>query len=163
MAGPVGSGTPLVIVFIMEAVEVASRILIVDDETLLLRTLSNALRDAGYEVLSAGTADDGEALLRSQDAGVDLMVLDVKLPDRSGLDLLQAQRELGYAGRVIVMTAFDQPESERRCRQLAVDHYLRKPFDLEAMLGLIRGLLGGSGSDQVVGGSRTNNDRHGRG
>lgn len=147
----------------MEAVEVAYRILIVDDETLLLRTLSNALRDAGYEVLSAGTAGDGETLLQGLDADVDLMVLDVKLPDRSGLDLLQVQRERGYPGRVIVMTAFDQPESERRCRQLSVDHYLRKPFDLEVMLGLIRSLLGGSGSDQVVGGSRMNSDRHGRG
>ena len=121
-------------------------VLIVDDETLLLRTLSNALRDAGYEVLPAGSAGDGESLIERQGGNVDLMVLDVKLPDRSGLDLLEAQRVRGYAGPVIVMTAFDNPESERRCRQLLVNHYLRKPFDLEAMLGLIRGLLGGSGS-----------------
>ena len=129
----------------------AWKVLIVDDETLLLRTLSNALRDAGYEVLPAGTAGDGEALLEGRTGDVDLMVLDVKLPDRSGLDLLQTQRERGYSGRVIVMTAFDNPESERRCRQLSVDHYLRKPFDLEAMLGLIRGLLGGSGSGLEAG------------
>jgi DNA-binding response OmpR family regulator len=135
---------------------VAQKVLIVDDETLLLRTLSNALRDAGYEVFPAGTAGDGEALLKGPGAEVDLMVLDVKLPDRSGLDLLQGQRERGYDGRVIVMTAFDSPESERRCRQLSVDHYLRKPFDLEAMLGLIRGLLGGSGSSAAAGARGTN-------
>lgn len=134
----------------------AQKVLIVDDETLLLRTLSNALRDAGYEVLPAGTAGDGEALLKGQGGDVDLMVLDVKLPDRSGLDLLQGQRERGYVGRVIVMTAFDSPESERRCRQLSVDHYLRKPFDLDAMLGLIRGLLGGSGSSAVAGARGSN-------
>lgn len=124
----------------------AQTVLIVDDETLLLRTLSNALRDAGYRVHPAGTAGDAEALLKRGEEQVDLMVLDVKLPDRSGLDLLESQRKDGYAGRVIVMTAFDNPESERRCRQLSVDHYLRKPFDLETMLSLIRGLLGGSGS-----------------
>lgn len=134
----------------------AQKVLIVDDETLLLRTLSNALRDAGYEVLPAGTAGDGEALLSGQAGDVDLMVLDVKLPDRSGLDLLQGQRDRGYSGRVIVMTAFDNQESERRCRQLSVDHYLRKPFDLDAMLGLIRGLLGGSGSSTAAG-ARGNN------
>ncbi len=134
----------------------AQKVLIVDDETLLLRTLSNALRDAGYQVLPAGNATDGEALIEGQGGAVDLMVLDVKLPDRSGLDLLQSQRERGYAGRVIVMTAFDNPESERRCRQLAVDHYLRKPFDLEAMLDLIRGLLGGSGSGPNLGDVRRN-------
>ncbi len=124
----------------------AHTVLIVDDETLLLRTLSNALRDAGYEVLPAATAGEGEQLLHGPGSSVDLMVLDVKLPDRSGLDLLESERGRGYSGHVIVMTAFDNPESERRCRQLRVDHYLRKPFDLEAMLGLIRGLLGGSGS-----------------
>lgn len=140
----------------VEVLAAVNKVLIVDDETLLLRTLSNALRDAGYQVLPAGTAGDGEALLDGQSGDVDLMVLDVKLPDRSGLDLLQSQRDRGYSGRVIVMTAFDSPDSERRCRQLSVDHYLRKPFDLEVMLGLIRGLLGGSGSDHAVGGSRTN-------
>ena len=140
----------------LEALEVAQTILIVDDETLLLRTLSNALRDAGYEVLPAGSAGDGESLIDRQGGNVDLMVLDVKLPDRSGLDLLESQRGRGYSGRVIVMTAFDNPESERKCRQLSVDHYLRKPFDLEAMLGLIRGLLGGSGSDSGTEGLGTN-------
>ncbi len=135
---------------------VPQTVLIVDDETLLLRTLSNALRDAGYQVLSAGSAGDGDALMTRGGDDVDLMVLDVKLPDRSGLDLLQAQRDRGYSGQVIVMTAFDNPESERRCRQLSVDHYLRKPFDLETMLGLIRGLLGGSGSGSGDGEPGTN-------
>ncbi len=141
---------------LVEVVVVPQTVLIVDDETLLLRTLSNALRDAGYQVLSAGSAGDGTALLAGSRGNVDLMVLDVKLPDRSGLDLLQAQRDLGYQGQVIVMTAFDNPESERRCRQLSVDHYLRKPFDLETMLGLIRGLLGGSGSGPGAIGPGTN-------
>lgn len=124
---------------------VAATVLIVDDETLLLRTLSNALRDVGYEVLSAGNAEGGEALLESRLGDVDLMVLDVKLPGRSGLDLLEGQRKRGYQGPAIVMTAFDNPESETRCRRLAVDRYLRKPFDLETMLGLIRVLVGENG------------------
>ncbi|MBK8230127.1 MAG: response regulator [Candidatus Eisenbacteria bacterium] len=123
----------------------AATVLIVDDETLLLRTLSNALRDDGYEVLSAGSAEGGEALLESRMGTVDLMVLDVKLPGRSGLDLLEGQRKRGYVGPAVVMTAFDSPDSEGRCRQLAVDRYLRKPFDLEAMLGLIQNLLSGRG------------------
>ena len=123
----------------------AATVLIVDDETLLLRTLSNALRDVGYEVLSASSAEGGEALLESRTGSVDLMLLDVKLPGRSGLDLLEQQRRQGYVGSAIVMTAFDSPDSEGRCRQLSVDRYLRKPFDLEAMLGLIHDLLEGRG------------------
>lgn len=116
-------------------------VFIADDEALLLRTLSNALRDGGYEVLSAQSAASGEALLSDRGHAVDVMVLDVKLPDRSGLDLLEGQRERGYTGPVIVMTAFDSAESERRCRQLSVDRFIRKPFDLVEMLDLIGGLV----------------------
>jgi two-component system response regulator AtoC len=138
---------------LMKASEIAPRVLIVDDETLLLRTLSNALRDAGYRVLPAGSASDGEALLEGAGGVVDLMVLDVKLPDRSGLDLLQTQRERGYSGHVIVMTAFDNPDSERVCRALFVDHYLRKPFDLAKMLELVRELASGAGDRTTTEGS----------
>ena len=119
-------------------------VFIADDEARLRRPHSAAPRDADFEVLSAQSAESGETLLSDREADVDLMILDVKLPGRSGLDLLQSQREKGYAGPVIVMTAFDNSESERRCRQLSVDRFLRKPFDLDAMLDHVRGLLRGS-------------------
>ena len=130
-------------------------VFIVDDETLLLRTLSNALRDEGFEVFSAQSVEGGISVLSDLEQNVDVMVLDVKLPDRSGLDLLEEQRNSGYDGPVIVMTAFDSPDSERRCRQLSVDSYLRKPFDLDAMLGLIRGLVEGSGVGSGANGKST--------
>jgi len=130
-------------------------VFIVDDETLLLRTLSNALRDEGYEVFSAQSVEGGASVLSELEQDVDVMVLDVKLPDRSGLDLLEEQRTGGYVGPVIVMTAFDSPDSERRCRQLSVDSYLRKPFDLDAMLGLIRDLVEGNGIGSSANGNGT--------
>lgn len=120
-------------------------VFIMDDETLLLRTLSNALRDQDFRVLSAQRVADGQAVLAADGGDVEVMVLDVKLPDGSGLDLLEAERKSGYSGPVIVMTAFDNPESERRCRQLAVDHYIRKPFDLGEILGLVQELTRGNG------------------
>ncbi|MEZ4648895.1 MAG: response regulator [Candidatus Eisenbacteria bacterium] len=122
-----------------------STVFILDDETLLLRTLSNALRDEGFRVLSAQRVTDGREVLAMDGEDVELMVLDVKLPDGSGLDLLEHQRKSGYSGPVIVMTAFDNPESERRCRQLSVDHYIRKPFDLGEILGLVQELTRGNG------------------
>ncbi|MCA9754217.1 MAG: response regulator [Candidatus Eisenbacteria bacterium] len=122
-----------------------STVFILDDETLLLRTLSNALRDEDFRVLSAQRVTDGREVLAMDGEDVELMVLDVKLPDGSGLDLLEQQRKSGYSGPVIVMTAFDNPESERRCRQLSVDHYIRKPFDLGEILGLVQELTRGNG------------------
>ncbi len=123
--------------------DVNPTVFIMDDETLLLRTLSNALRDEGFHVLSSQRVTEGGTVLKG--AEVDLMVLDVKLPDGTGLDLLEERRKQGYTGPVIMMTAFDNPDSERRCRQLSVDHYLRKPFDLDEMLGLIQELTRGNG------------------
>lgn len=120
------------------------RILIVDDEVLLLRTLSNALREGGFDVLVASSAEEAERKLENAEP-VDVLVLDVKLPGKSGLDLLGERRAAGFKGKVVVMTAFDNPDSERICRALSVDHYLRKPFDLEKLLDLVRSLSGNSG------------------
>ncbi|MFB3909895.1 MAG: response regulator [Candidatus Eisenbacteria bacterium] len=128
----------------MRLPELAPRILLVDDEVLLLRTLSSALREDGFDVLAASSAEDAERQL-GEAGGVDLLVLDVKLPGKSGLDLLRERRDAGFRGRAVVMTAFDSPDTERVCRALAVDHYMRKPFDLERMLGVVRGLAGGAG------------------
>ena len=120
------------------------RILIVDDEVLLLRTLSNALREGGFEVLVASSAEEAERKLENGEP-VDLLVLDVKLPGKSGLDLLGDRRAAGFEGKVVVMTAFDNPDSERVCRSLSVDHYLRKPFDLEKLLDLVHSLTAEAG------------------
>ncbi|HEX9156892.1 MAG TPA: response regulator [Syntrophales bacterium] len=110
-----------------------------DDEVLLLRTLSNALREDGFEVLAASSAEDAERQMTAAGT-VDVLVLDVKLPGKSGLDLLRERRDAGFRGRAVIMTAFDSPDSERVCRSLSVDHYLRKPFDLEKLLSLVRTL-----------------------
>jgi DNA-binding response OmpR family regulator len=118
---------------------VTPRVLLVDDEVLLLRTLSNALREDGFDVLAASSAEDAERQMAAAGT-VDVLVLDVKLPGKSGLDLLRERRDAGFQGRAVVMTAFDSPDSERVCRSLSVDHYLRKPFDLEKLLNLVRTL-----------------------
>jgi len=123
---------------------VSSRVLLVDDEVLLLRTLSNALREEGFEVLAASSAEEAERKVPDVES-VEVLVLDVKLPGKSGLDLLRTFREAGFTGRAVVMTAFDSPDSERICRALSADHFLRKPFDLSVLLTLVRQLASGAG------------------
>jgi DNA-binding response OmpR family regulator len=135
-----------------EVSKVSPRVLLVDDEVLLLRTLSSALREDGFDVLAASSAEEAQRQL-AQSGGVDVVVLDVKLPGKSGLDLLRECRAEGFQGRAVVMTAFDNPDSERVCRALAVDHYLRKPFDLAKMLELVRELASGAGDRTTTEGS----------
>jgi DNA-binding NtrC family response regulator len=142
----------------MSEVLMAKSILIVDDERLLARTLSSALKEAGYKAVSAASAEQAEKQLFS-DQVFDLVILDYRLPKSSGLALLEKMREKQVSGRVILMTAFGSPEVRAEARRLQVDKFVRKPFDLSRMLTEISDLIG------VPPESNTSQDsyRHGRG
>jgi DNA-binding response OmpR family regulator len=120
-------------------------VLIVEDERLLARTLSSALRDIGYETVVAHTAESGgRQWLRSD--GFDLVILDNRLPKQSGLELLRDARDRGRGSKVIFMTAFDQRGVQTEAEELRVDRYVRKPFDLDSMLETVRDLIGAAGN-----------------
>jgi DNA-binding response OmpR family regulator len=111
---------------------VKQRVLIVEDEALLARTLAQAFRERGYEVRQARSAEEARGIL-AEGAGFDLMLLDNRLPGQSGLDFL-AQIGKPEGTRVVLMTAYGTEETRRRSRELGADIYLRKPFDLEAVM-----------------------------
>lgn len=108
------------------------RVLIVDDEALLVRTLSQAFRDAGYEVASAGSAEEAEEVLGNE-AAFDLLLLDNRLPGKSGLDLLEGLGALPETS-IVLMTAYGTDETYQRSVSLGTALYLKKPFDLKALL-----------------------------
>jgi CheY-like chemotaxis protein len=111
---------------------VKHRVLIVDDEALLVRTLTQAFRGAGYDVVAAGSAEEALDVL-SHEAPFDLLLLDNRLPGQSGLDLLE-QLERPLEVRVVLMTAYGTDETYKRSQALGADLYLTKPFDLQALL-----------------------------
>lgn len=121
-------------------------VLIVDDERLLARTLSKALKEAGYRTATAGTAEQAEKQIFS-DQTFDLVVLDNRLPKSSGLGILERMRESNIESRVILMTAFETPDVKAHAKRLKVDKYVRKPFDLTRMLHEIEDLVGGADGD----------------
>jgi DNA-binding response OmpR family regulator len=115
-------------------------VLIVEDETLLRRTLASALREAGYRAITADSAEEAEPHLFPQ-ADVDLVVMDNRLPKATGISVLERLRENGAPCFVILMTAYDQAEVRQAARKWA-DVYVVKPFDLEIMLSEVARLLG---------------------
>ena len=120
---------------------VSKRVLIVEDERLLARTLSSALRDAGYDTVIAHTAESGgRQWFRSDD--FDLVILDHRLPKQAGVDLLKDARERGNKSKVIFMTAFDSRGVKAEAERLEIGRYVRKPFDLDSMLGYVADLIG---------------------
>jgi DNA-binding response OmpR family regulator len=114
--------------------------LIVDDEALLTRTLSQAFRDAGFEVSSAGSAEEAAGIY-AHNAPFDLLILDNRLPGKSGLDLLGSVDRTERT-RVVLMTAYDTVDTHKRSVELGVDLYLKKPFDLESLLRMASELVG---------------------
>jgi DNA-binding NtrC family response regulator len=110
----------------------AQRVLVVDDEPLLLRSLSHALQEAGYEVEMARTGLEArDALERS---AFDLLLLDHNLPDESGIHVLQAAHAVDPRLPVVMITAAATfPGAVQAVKEGAYD-YLAKPFELELVL-----------------------------
>jgi DNA-binding NtrC family response regulator len=115
-------------------------ILIVDDERLLTRTLSNALKEAGYKTATATTVETAEKQIFSG-KGFDLILLDNKLVKKSGLDIVKKMRDKDVQAKVILMTAYDSPEVRSEAKRLKVSRYIKKPFDLPSMLDTVREVI----------------------
>ena len=117
-------------------------VLIVDDEPLIARTLSNALREAGFDTRTASTAEAAEKTLFGASDTVDLIIVDNRLPNGSGLGLLKRLRSKKPDVKLILMTAFDSPEVKAEARRLGVHRYVKKPFDLGRMIAEVEDLVG---------------------
>ncbi len=115
------------------------RILIVDDEQSLLEQLRRTFEKQRYLV---GTALDGdEALEKLFDTPVDLIILDIMLPRRDGLSVLQTIRKTGDNTPVLMLTAKGDIDDKIKGLDLGADDYLAKPFSLDELLARVRALL----------------------
>jgi DNA-binding response OmpR family regulator len=115
------------------------RVLIVEDERKLAQVLSSALRAEHYDVVVAATGEDG--FYRASAEQFDLVVLDLMLPGRSGLEILQTLRQRHIETPVLILTARDGVEDRVLGLDLGADDYLMKPFALPELLARIRALL----------------------
>lgn len=107
----------------------AEKILIVDDENLIRWALRKELEREGYEVFEAGTAHD--AMKAFLEEVFDLIILDVKLPDDSGMNLLRKIKDMEDSPDVIMITAFGNVSGAVEAMKLNALDYITKPFDLE--------------------------------
>lgn len=113
-------------------------ILVVDDERLVRWSLARRLARAGFAVLEAGNGKEALVLAAQ---GVDLVVLDLRLPDADGLSLLQQIRRANPECAVVMMSAFATPERLQEARDLGALHFALKPFDVERLVDLVEGAL----------------------
>ena len=114
-------------------------VLIVDDDRALRHALASILQGAGYSVQQA--ADGEEALRHLRGEPSDVLLLDVNLPDMSGLDVLKEVRALVASPQVVMMTADDTPETLVRAIEGQACRYLRKPFAPAQIVGVVEEVL----------------------
>jgi two-component system, OmpR family, copper resistance phosphate regulon response regulator CusR len=115
------------------------RVLVVEDERKLAEVLASALQAERYDVVVATTGEEG--FYRASAELFDLVLLDLMLPKRSGLEILQTLRQRRIETPVLVLTARDGVDDRVKGLDLGADDYLVKPFALPELLARVRALL----------------------
>jgi two-component system response regulator MprA len=115
------------------------RVLVVDDEPPVRESLERAFRLEGYEVLQA--ADGREALTAVRECAPHALVLDMRMPRLTGIDVCRTLRSCGDRTPVLVLTARDAVTDRVEALDAGADDYLVKPFELDELLARLRALL----------------------
>jgi DNA-binding response OmpR family regulator len=125
------------------------RILVVEDDAPLASILVRTLREESYAVDQAFDGQEGEWL--AFENPYDLIVLDLMLPRKNGLDVLKSLREGGVNTPVLILTARDTKEDVVAGLDRGADDYLTKPFDLDVLLARVRALFRRPEANETVG------------
>ncbi|MGB8951292.1 MAG: response regulator [Candidatus Aminicenantales bacterium] len=114
------------------------KIVVIDDDESIRKTFFLILNKK-YRVYLA--KDSQEALARFKNGKIDLLIVDLKLPNLNGLEIVSRFRELGYKGEVILISAYSEQVDLEQFSRLAISHFFVKPLDLEALTKSIDYLL----------------------
>lgn len=115
------------------------RLLVIEDETSLRRQLCEQLRAAGHAVDEAANGKDG--LLHGREYPIDLAVVDIGLPDVSGIEVIRAWRKQDRRFPVLILTARGRWQDKVEGLEAGADDYLVKPFHVEELLARVNALL----------------------
>ena len=107
------------------------KILIVDDQSATLESLGMYFSEQGYEVLTAPTGAEGIA--KAASFSPDIIILDIRLPDKNGIDVLQEMRELNEDFVVFMITAFHDMDTTIRAMKHGAYDYVHKPVDIREL------------------------------
>jgi len=115
------------------------KIMVIDDEPLMRITVRDALMAEGYKVVTAETGEKGLEILGEE--RVDILLTDLKLPDKDGIQILREVKALNQETEVILMTAYGTIDSAVMAMKEGACDYLTKPFSLDELLLLVKRLF----------------------
>lgn len=116
------------------------KILVIDDEPIIIKALSRAFEKENFQVL---TAQDGQKGLQSIiHHHPDLILLDIMMPNLTGLEVLEKVKKRGITIPIILMTAYGDANTEKRAKELNVAAYITKPFNnIDDIISLVKQTL----------------------
>ncbi|MFV0481717.1 MAG: homeostatic response regulator transcription factor HsrA [Campylobacteraceae bacterium] len=123
------------------------RILIVEDEVTLNKTIAEGLQEFGYQTDNSENYKDAEYYIGIRN--YDLVLTDWMLPDGDGIDLISMIKQKSSRTAVIVLSAKDDKESEIKALKAGADDYIRKPFDFDVLVARIEARLRFGGSNVI--------------
>jgi DNA-binding response OmpR family regulator len=120
-------------------VQARSKILVIEDDRKLSSALVSGIEAAGYDVTAAASAEEGFFLVHREQP--DLLLLDLTLPNRNGLDVLQQIRREGIDMRVLILTSHNTIDDRVAGLKTGADDYMGKPFSFPELIARIEALL----------------------
>jgi DNA-binding NarL/FixJ family response regulator len=134
------------------------RILVVEDHALLRDRIAEMLIESGADVV--GTAPDGnQGIVAAIELAPDIVLLDLSLPDRSGLDVLKTLRQKATHARVIILTAYEDAELERVCLAAGAAAFVGKSRLRDELAGVLRTVSATSPDDAAPAASNPSGNR----
>lgn len=116
-----------------------AKILIIDDDELILNALSNLLHHAGHVLFI--TADGPRSIDLYRQNEPDVVILDVGLPTTSGLDVLTSIREINPEAKVIMISGYTTAKAIAEAKEKGAYAFLEKPFEIKTLINLITSLV----------------------
>lgn len=140
----------------------SAKLLFAEDDQQLLTAISRGLREAGYDVDQA--TDGAQALALIRDNEYEVVILDILMPKKDGLEVCRTIRESGNRVPILMLTALDAVEQRIKGLDAGADDYLTKPFDFGELLARLRALTrrqrGKVPARLVIGDLEIDNERH---
>lgn len=115
------------------------KILVVDDENIVLMSCQRALTPEGYEVRTVRSGSEGLKILK--DEKFDIVLTDLKMPDMDGIDVLRLVKEGWPDTEVIIITGYQTVETAVKAIKLGAYDYVEKPFTPEQILSVIKNAM----------------------
>lgn len=119
------------------------KIFVIDDEEIVRELLAEVLSNSGFQVMTAESGHIGLDYFRQPDCRYDLVIVDMSMPDMNGMEVCRELRKIAPVQKIMITTgSYPNAEEIAELKQNGIEHIVKKPFNLNELIRLVRSELG---------------------